>query len=616
MLDPYRMVLVNIIASCLVFGGVLFYRYIYPKKKINLFVLLLIISILPIISIFRTGAYESGDFNIHIYRIMSFYDSLMEGRLMPSWAGELNATYGNPLFIFNYSLPYYIISFFHFIGVSFISSMKLYLGLTLYFSGIFMYLWVKELTGNKLAAFASAIFYVFSPYHLIDVHFRATLGESTIFLLAPLLFLFITKYSSNRKFIYLVFISLSTDLLFLAHPLLAGVFFGLAVLYILFINAVSKNLKAVALQLLSLFLGLIASSYVWISFILFSPYMYSFPTSAGVSDVSFYPFSELFFSPWRYGFLFQGPKGELAQIIGYTQIFVLIASILLLFLRKIPSKIRLHFVFWITLCLLTIFMASPVSNIFWRYFYTAGSMLNTFGRLSLALSFLTSIIAGYFVIYLLKNKKGEVFVLFLVIITIGYTILNWGHRRMIPQINDTVLRKNVWASTITEGTTAYFLNNKWADINHFWYTELPKQHLEILKGEATVKETTRTSTLHYYLVDAKTPLVIQENTLYYPGWSLKSNNKNIDIYPGERGIINAKLPAGIQQLKLNYADIQSYALAKSISLISFLGLLSIIILYYLLAFLPIQSISPGKRKTQIGFNRKTGLRNLISQERK
>lgn len=127
MIDPYRMVFVNAIASLLVLTGVIIYRYIFPKKKVNLFILLLAISMLPIISIFRTGTYESGDFNIHVYRAMAFYDSLEDGQFMPSWAGELNATYGYQLFIFNYSLPYYITSFFHFLGLSFITSMKLFL---------------------------------------------------------------------------------------------------------------------------------------------------------------------------------------------------------------------------------------------------------------------------------------------------------------------------------------------------------------------------------------------------------------------------------------------------------------------------------------------------------
>ena len=58
---------------------------------------------------------------------------------MPSWAGNLNATYGYPLFIFNYTLPYYFISLFHFLGLSFINSLKVFLFSNMILSGIFMY---------------------------------------------------------------------------------------------------------------------------------------------------------------------------------------------------------------------------------------------------------------------------------------------------------------------------------------------------------------------------------------------------------------------------------------------------------------------------------------------
>jgi len=90
MLDPYRMVFVNVVTSLLVLSGTIIYRYVYPKKKLNLFILLLIISILPVISIFRTGTYESGDFNIHVRRSMEFYQLLSEDNIMPTWAGNLN----------------------------------------------------------------------------------------------------------------------------------------------------------------------------------------------------------------------------------------------------------------------------------------------------------------------------------------------------------------------------------------------------------------------------------------------------------------------------------------------------------------------------------------------
>lgn len=575
MLDPYKMVIVNTVASFLVLLGLIIYRFVYPKRKINLFILLLFISILPIISIFRLGDYESGDFNIHIYRIMSFYESLKEGIIMPSWAGELNATYGNPLFIFNYSLPYYGVSFFHFIGFSFISSMKIYLGLSLYFSGIFMYIFIKKLTNSELAAFTSSIFYLFNPYHLIDVHFRATLGESTIFTLVPLLLFVITSCLKNRKFIYLAFTALVSQLLFLAHPMVAGIFLVISASFAFLLTNVRKGDKNLIFVLISLFVGAVGSIYSWVSFLIYSPYIFPNPGKSIFQDT----FSNIFYSPWRLGLLFQGPNGELAPIIGYTQIFVVIIVILTLIKGWIPKTLKPHFVFWLFIFFLVLFFMSPLSKIIWEVlpFF---SMLQSH-RLLLPIALSTSVFAGYLVIAFSRTKKRKIFVYLLLFATISYTILNWGHRRVIPEIDDAVLRKNVWASTITEGTTAYFLNNKWADIDNFWFSEPSKYPLEIVKGNAAVKLIKKTSISHSYVVDAKTPLTIRENTLFFPGWTLKSNGKNVNITPGKRGVIYAELPKGLQYTEFVYKDILPYKIAKIISVATFFILITLLIYFTL-----------------------------------
>ena len=121
---------------------------------------------------------------------MAFYDSLMEGNIMPSWAGELNATYGYPLFIFNYTLPYYFISLFHFLGFSFIGSMKIFLALNIILSGISMFMFTKKLFKSDLPPFISSVFFVFAPYHLIDIHFKVVIGEILFFTILPFSFLF------------------------------------------------------------------------------------------------------------------------------------------------------------------------------------------------------------------------------------------------------------------------------------------------------------------------------------------------------------------------------------------------------------------------------------------
>lgn len=575
MVDPYRMVVVNIIASLIVLFGTLFYRYVFPKKKINLFVLLLIISLLPCLSLLRAGDYESGDFNIHIYRIISFYNSLKEGLLLPSWAGDLNASYGNPLFIFNYSLPYYAISLFHFLSIDFISATKLYLGIVMYLSAVTMYLTAKEITGNKFAAFAAAVFYVFNPYHLIDVHFRATLGESTIFLIAPLIFFFITKYLKTNKMIWLILNSLVTALLVMAHPLLAVCFCVLSVFYILFLGFNKKNYKFVILSIASLMLGGIISSYVWITFILFAPYMYGTGTPNFIAPKTFYNIQYLLFSPWRFGFLFQGPKGELAQIIGYTQLITVAVLIVSYFKSKIKPSYKNHVLFWLGAFFSVVFLMLPLSIPFWKPLELFW-MLLPFGRLSLLVAFATSILAAYLTLTYSNKKTGTILIFLLIALTTVYTILNWGQRRVIPQITEKQLIANVGRSTVYEGLTAGFLNNKWADPKNFWFSDPPKNHLDIVKGNGKVKQLLRTSIKHTYLVNALTPLTIRENTLYYPGWSMKTNTGDINIYPGYRGIIYAKLPKGNYSFELFYKDIPIYDFLKRLGIVLFLILIALI----------------------------------------
>jgi hypothetical protein len=581
----YSMALINLTILTIFVISIFLYLRTFPKKKINLFVLLLIISLLPILSILRPGTYESGDFNIHIFRIIAFFDVLKEGIFIPSWAASLNSSYGNPLFVFNYSFPYYIISIFHFLGIDFINSAKLYLALIMYFSSIAMYFSTKVITKNKLAAFTSSVFYLFCPYHLINIHFRATLGESTIFLFAPLIFLLITKYLDTKKLYWLSFNSIVVAILVISHPLLAICFLALALLYILFTGVIHRRIKYIFLATFSLLLGGIISSFSWISFILYAPFMFDYSALTTISTNSFYNFSFLFYSPWRFGFLFQGPKGELAQIIGYTQLLVVGVLIIYGFKNKIPFSIRKFVYFWLIILFLTILLMNPFSIIFWKHLELFW-MLLPYGRLSLIIAFCTSILAGYFAILFSQTPFKKNILYFVIFITISYTILNWGHRTMIPHPSESALRENVGKSTVYEGPLSGFLNNKWADFNNFWFTSPPKNHLEIVAGKAQIKEIGRTSIKHEYTVYAKTPLTIRENTLYFPGWNLTSNNRHIDIYPGYRGIIYAKLPQGVLNVKLEYEDIPVYKFSK------FLG---ITLLFLIILTIPLE-IFLQKRK--------------------
>lgn len=214
---PVIMVLTSSICVVLFCVIGLIYQFIYPKKVISPLLLVILISLLPLVSILRPGSYESGDLSRHAMVGMSFFQSLIERDFHPIWSRDLNATYGYPLFMFTYLLPYYAISFFHVLGFGFLNSTKLVLAFSFTLSGVGVFFWLKEELKKDIAALTGTLFYLFAPYHLIDLHFRADIGEIIAFTCIPFVLLAIKRTFNSPSLDWIFTGSLSLALLVLSH---------------------------------------------------------------------------------------------------------------------------------------------------------------------------------------------------------------------------------------------------------------------------------------------------------------------------------------------------------------------------------------------------------------
>ncbi len=538
-----KLIIVSCISVIILASGFLLFKKLLPNKKIHPLVYVIVISLLPLTSLFRSGTYESGDLSLHVYEAMSFYSSLLEGHIFPLWGGLLNATYGYPVFNFSYPLPFYLISFFHLIGFSFITSIKLLLAMTFIFSGIGMYLWIKEELG-EMSGIASSLFYMYAPYHLVDMHFRVDIGEVTALSISPFVFYFLKKLSIKTSIIHLLFLSCSVAALILSHQAVSIIVFPILILYELFIYSKKRDGKYLTYAFFSLTIGLLLSLFYWLPLL----YELQFTLKSNVVSVSYQNFWEFIYSNWKYGLLFQGPKGQLSYIIGYTQLFIVLYSLYLLVKGKI-KKTNLLYLFAILSFFVLFVMMLPISQPIY-------SILPLFKHIQFSYRFLagitlcTSLIAGIVV----KVNKNKSFIVILCVITILITIFNWGNRRTIGAITDTTLRANIPLSTI-QGEGNIQSAPKWVDQKNVWKKNIPKMPLYILKGIATIKQINRTSTIHEYIVNAATPLYIEENTLYFPNWEVLINSKPIPIsYQNNRnpGIIFFNAPAGLYLVSIEY----------------------------------------------------------------
>lgn len=202
--------------------------------------LFIVITLIPLLDLLHPGLLLTHDGQDHVARIANFYQNLIEGNIIPRWAGNLNWGYGTPILMFLYPLPSYIASLFHFIGFSLVDSTKFVFGVAYILSGLTMYLWINEFLGKR-AAFVSGMLYLFAPYRFVDLYVRGAIGEHVAFIFPPLICYFLLKLSKGYSYWYLVGGALSLGFLILSHNAISLMFLPLVFLYSSFLLWQTKN---------------------------------------------------------------------------------------------------------------------------------------------------------------------------------------------------------------------------------------------------------------------------------------------------------------------------------------------------------------------------------------
>lgn len=570
------MIVVNIVISFALIVFFLIYRYLFPKKSINLFFLLLIISILPVISILRKGNYESGDLALHSAFLVDFFSNLKEGILNPQWTAGLCGGYGCPLFIFQYTMPYYIASLFYFIGFSFLESTKYTLIFAFISSGIGIYLWTKE-EFNEKAAFVASLLYLFSPYHLMDMHFRVSVGEVMSFTFIPFIFLFCKKVIETRKLHYVFLWGLSFLMLVLSHSSTTAVIIPLSIAYSFLVWKRKRNNNYLdIIYMVSTFIyGFLLSAYYLLPALLEYRYTW-YSQSLTIGD--FKPLNEYLYSPAIFGLLFQGHHGELRLIVGYAQLIVVFASIILLLKNKFSKKEKPLLLLWLICFFFLFLMMQGLSEPIWK----AVPILKTFcipWRLLVPISLITSAIGGLVV----KKMTNKYLIAGFCLFVIFSTILNWGNRRMVPEDKNSYFT----AQGIVLYTEFYDPLSKILRERYSGCQDVPQKCLkrstssiDVLNGKADIFELQRSIIKHEYLIRVESDANIKENTFYFPGWKLFVNNKPHEIdykNPNFPSIITFKLNKGLYKVELKFVDTPVREISKHATQIALLILIFAII---------------------------------------
>src|SRR6266480_4903925 len=156
------------------------------KHVIKCYIFIILISCLPLISIFITPQlFHSHDGFAHLPRIAAYMKALQDGEFPVRWAGDLNYGYGMPIFNFMYQVPYFLASMLLFAGFHLVTAFKISIALSFILSGIGIFAFAKEFFGDIKRAFLISIFYQFSPFRLVELLVRGSFGEVYTYAFLP-----------------------------------------------------------------------------------------------------------------------------------------------------------------------------------------------------------------------------------------------------------------------------------------------------------------------------------------------------------------------------------------------------------------------------------------------
>ncbi len=204
-----------------------------------------------------SARWVSGGYDVthHIWRAVSAEQLLLAGRLWPRWSPLLARGYGYPLFVFQGSLSAQLVAVLHLIGFPWVVSLNGIYLLGLLASGVTCYWAARELWG-RAGGWGAAVLYLFAPYHLYVVYYRASLSETVAWLFAPPVLWGMMRWDrGERRGLWLGVASLVG--LTMAHPVSLYLFAPLFVLAALGTRHVGRSFALLAL-------GGAAGSFVWV----------------------------------------------------------------------------------------------------------------------------------------------------------------------------------------------------------------------------------------------------------------------------------------------------------------------------------------------------------------
>ncbi|MCL5783741.1 MAG: YfhO family protein [Patescibacteria group bacterium] len=545
----------------------------------NLLTILLTISLsfLAVSNLLKPGYFSMHD-DIQIMRFFEINKCFQDGQIPCRWVPDMGGGYGHPLFNYHPVFPYYLGQVFSIFSFSFIDTTKILFLLSLVLSGIFMYLLAKEFFG-KLAGLVAAIFFVYAPYHSVDIYVRGDLTESWGIAFFPLITLGLYKYLRERKPIWFVVSALSLAGLFLSHNIMTMLFVPVVLTLVLYWSIALRQIKKIyGIALIFLMATGLAAFFLLPSF--FELPLINVRQIGGYYNFRdhFVTLNQLFINRnFGYGPSILGPNDTLSFQIGWPHwlILFIIPAVVIYFFRKknyfFAGTVLLFLFFSIT----AIFMSHSKSVFIWEKISLLQFVQFPWRFLGIII-FTSSFLAASFVSVL----KDYIKIVLAFVLIIAAIVLNYQYFRAdkyYPNMTDQEMLsgENFLRQSMT--TFLDYVPEKVKDLPQKEAADIPAASDKSVSFSKIIKG----SNWWYFSGDNSggKEAQIKIPIFYFPNWQVLANSKPAALTEDQSGLMEINVAPGKFIVQGKLTDTPLRKVANLISLLSIISLLGIFIFY-------------------------------------
>jgi hypothetical protein len=528
------------------------------------------------------------DGHLHHHRIAAIRYAWESGIRLARWLPDVAFGYGYPFFIFREGPPLYLALVPHLLGIPLPASVNLFYILSIFASGWFMYLWVRDVFGPR-SAIVSAVAYMAAPYILIDALVRGNQPESMALALFPLILWAGRRFILRGNAASFLVGTLALALLALSHNISTLLFVPFLFVYLIGIGwARQIPWKSIGIRLLLMFgLGLALSAfYLGPALLELDEITITQSVSNRNNDFRFN------FATLREIFAPVEPSDPsllnppLLLRLGWVPLLLSLLGVITLKWARSRER-RGHIIFMALSAILLIFMALPAALAIWENLPLIEFVQfpwRFIGRAALPVAFLAGVPFAYLPAQTQNSKRTLTLAPFLTMAAVILLILEavphlYPHICPVepnPTINTVHAYERNTGMVGVDPAGSYFpqsvkIRPDGSSLEEDYLTGRPPQRFDksAIPQGASILDSDYDELSGRITIDSPTAFQARYLSFDYPGWKATVDGEPVGILASDpEGLITFPVPAGNHTLEVSWHMTPERGLLTAISVIS------------------------------------------------